>query len=405
MKRRGQAEIIGAVFFVLIAFIALFSIYQVETGFVSTINTVNELMQQQQINLAEKLVQVPAEYGQIVQFNTSYVNSTATVPYLYKLDGVASSGVSFPVNTLPLNISVPFKAQQYYITLAGKSNFANESFFNLYALNQSNKYSMIYSFPIPAYSYFQINAPVSKSYIINNNVIKLLFNATYLYINYDPSKPTPPPKPITIISISYNPIKLSNYTFTQLSATGTLSFTDKNLTTYYPNETNYYLYKNLDNQNSYTFTFNKILFLSSNLRLFLDIYNKNSKGKDTVTVSGYGGTYTAIVKPNNDIRYTIPISTSAISSGTLTIKVSGTETTGIKEAIVQAITPDVIVENTGPYPVQIIRIWSFSNPPVYQNVSIIVQPGQEVNLSRYFTYGSNEIEVVTSTGNVFTFYD
>jgi hypothetical protein len=207
------------------------------------------------------------------------------------------------------------------------------------------------------------------------------------------------------IKLSYLPVELSNYTFTQLSATGTLSFANKNLTTYYPNGTNYYLYDLPPSKTTNYYLIYKILPSSSDLRLFLDIFYNNNKHTDTVTVSGYGGTYTAIIKPNNDIRYTIPISASAISSGALTIKVSGTEKTGIKEAIIQAITPDVIVENTGPYPVQIIRIWSFSNPPVYQNVNIIVQPGQEVNLSRYFTYGSNEIEVVTSTGNVFTFYD
>ncbi|MGC8557611.1 MAG: hypothetical protein ACP5NC_01275 [Nitrososphaeria archaeon] len=205
--------------------------------------------------------------------------------------------------------------------------------------------------------------------------------------------------------VQYLPVQLSNYTFYKISNLGSLSLLNTNITTYYPNGTSYYLFSTpFNNKNSYLFTFNNVLPSSTNLSLTIDLYNSQTTA-DNVLISGFGGTYTALIAKNNDTRYTIPITTRAVSGGSLNIRVSGNQTTGVKEVIVQAITPNVIVENVGPYPVQIIRIWSFSNPPIYQNVNIIVQPGQEVNLSKYFTKGSTQIEVVTSTGNMFTFYD
>ncbi|MGC8599951.1 MAG: hypothetical protein ACP5LX_02680, partial [Nitrososphaeria archaeon] len=93
-----------------------------------------------------------------------------------------------------------------------------------------------------------------------------------------------------------------------------------------------------------------------------------------------------------------------LPSGTLSVSISGTTNTGVDEAIIDSITPNVVINNTGAYPVHIIRIWSLTNPPVYKNVSITILPGQEYDMSQYFIPGTNIIKIIADNGNYYSFY-
>jgi len=200
-------------------------------------------------------------------------------------------------------------------------------------------------------------------------------------------------------NMQLTPIELSNFTFYKIANLGLMNLFNSNITTYYPNGTSFYLISN-NNKNAYTLDYNNIIPESSNATLFIDLYNNNNK-VDSVTISWENTHFIALIKPKNDTRYAIPLGSI---SGPLKITVSGNETTGLKEAIIQAIVPHVIIKNVGSYPIQIIRIWSQSNPPKYVNVSITLMPGQQVDLSGYFVNGAKTIKVVTSDGNYYSFY-
>jgi hypothetical protein len=206
----------------------------------------------------------------------------------------------------------------------------------------------------------------------------------------------------TLIGTKYIQSTMKNFIFSKIAVTASLSLPLTNYTTYYPNATDFYLIN--WQGTSATFIYKNILPASKNMSLCIDIYNPNTSSSDTVNISFSGITKTYNFKPEQEERIYINIPTSVAINGSLDVKVVASQNTIIREAILQAIVPHVIVVNVGSYPITIIRIWDNSNPPKYFSVSITLMPGEQVDLSNYFVQGSNIIKVVTSDGNYYSFY-
>ncbi|MGC9144797.1 MAG: hypothetical protein ACP5GS_01585 [Nitrososphaeria archaeon] len=205
----------------------------------------------------------------------------------------------------------------------------------------------------------------------------------------------------TMIGTHYIENSMQNFAFSKIAITSFLSLPSMNYTTYYPTTTSYYL--NNWQGKSFSFTYNHIIPASSNISLWLDIYN-NGSSADTINVQMPGLSKTILIPYKQENRVCISVPANAMSDGSLTVTVTASQNTIIDEAILQAIVPHVIVVNDGSYPITIIRIWNNSNPPKYFNVSITLMPGQQVDLSNYFVQGSNIIKVVSSDGNYYSFY-
>ena len=206
----------------------------------------------------------------------------------------------------------------------------------------------------------------------------------------------------TMIGTRYIKTSIQSFTFSKIAITTSLTLPLMNYTTYYPNSTNYYL--NTWQGTSFTFTYKNIERAASNISLWLDFYNPSSSSKDSISVQASNITRTYLLQPHQEERVCISLPSSAVASGFLSVKVTANVSTMVKEAILQAIVPHVIVANVGSYPISIIRIWANSSPPRYFNVSITLLPGQQVDLSNYFVQGSSIIKVVTSDGRYYSFY-
>jgi len=205
----------------------------------------------------------------------------------------------------------------------------------------------------------------------------------------------------TMIGTHYVQNSMQNFAFSKIAITTSLTLPIMNYTTYYPSTSSYYL--NNWQGKSFSFTYNRIIPASSNISLWLDIYNDGSS-VDTINVQMPGLSKTISIPYKQENRVCISVPANAMSDGSLTVTVTASQNTIIDEAILQAIVPHVIVANDGSYPITIIRIWNNSNPPKYFNVSITLLPGQQIDLSNYFVQGSNIIKVVTSDGNYYSFY-
>jgi len=397
VKKKGQAEIIGAVFFIILMMMAFVTYYYIYNDFSNYVYLENQKLQQQQIASAQELTQILSNANSYFQSNVSSISSAPSAPssppFIYLLDnqGLTPS----KVYSLYMNVSVPFEFSQNNLELNGYNANANSLYLYVYAKSSGN-YVIIGEYLLPPASRFDLTIPVSSQYILNHEIELLL--KSYV-ITITPSGPGPGRGPGPTYKVQLTPIELSNYTFYKIANLGLMNLFNSNITTYYPNGTSFYLISN-NNKNAYTLDYNNIIPESSNATLFIDLYNNNNK-VDSVTISWENTHFIALIKPKNDTRYAIPLGSI---SGPLKITVSGNEITGLKEAIIQAIVPHVIIKNVGSYPIQIIRIWSQSNPPKYVNVSITLMPGQQVDLSGYFVNGANTIKVVTSDGNYYSFY-
>ncbi|MFP3222342.1 MAG: hypothetical protein RXR21_01520, partial [Nitrososphaeria archaeon] len=108
MKKSGQAEIIGALFFIIILVMAFATFYYMYYDFSNFAYLENQKIQQEHTAQAQILVENYSVQAQNVQFNVSSTNSLGSSPYLYKLDGIAP--VTLNVSTAQINITVPIKA-------------------------------------------------------------------------------------------------------------------------------------------------------------------------------------------------------------------------------------------------------------------------------------------------------
>jgi len=195
-------------------------------------------------------------------------------------------------------------------------------------------------------------------------------------------------------------VQLSNITLFKVADLSSPSLTDENITVYYPQGYQSYL---INPSLSKTYTFKYDLPLTSiNSFLILDLYNPNSISDQITVYLNSKQLLTANLANGVDKMFYLQLGT--LPSGALNVSISGTTNTGVDEAIIYSITPNVVINNTGAYPVHIIRVWSLTNPPVYKNVSITILPGQEYDMSQYFIPGTSIIKVIADNGNYYSFY-
>ncbi|MDP8024140.1 MAG: hypothetical protein RAK20_06730, partial [Conexivisphaerales archaeon] len=176
MKKKGQAEIIGALFFIIILMIAFATFYYIYYDFSNFAYLENQRLQQGQIAKAQVLIENYSIQAQNVQFNVSSTNSLSSSPYLYKLDGIAP--VTLNVSTAKINITVPIKAKSYVLNLYGYSKNQNATNLFVYAKNASGYYVLIGGYILP-YGPFQLNIPLSSSFIVGG-LVQLELNSTQI---------------------------------------------------------------------------------------------------------------------------------------------------------------------------------------------------------------------------------
>ena len=195
-------------------------------------------------------------------------------------------------------------------------------------------------------------------------------------------------------------VQLSNITLFKVADLSSPSLTDENITVYYPQGYQSYLI-NPSLSNNYNFKYDLTL-TSIDSFLILDLYNPTSTSDQITVYLNSKQLLTANLANGVDKMFYLQLGT--LPSGALNVSISGTTKTGVDEAIIYSITPNVVINNTGAYPVHIIRVWSLTNPPVYKNISITILPGQKYDMSQYFIPGTSIIKVIADNGNYYTFY-
>ena len=195
-------------------------------------------------------------------------------------------------------------------------------------------------------------------------------------------------------------VQLSNITLFKVADLSSPSLTDENITVYYPQGYQSYLI-NPSLSNNYNFKYDLTL-TSIDSFLILDLYNPTSTSDQITIYLNSKQLLTANLANGVDKMFYLQLGT--LPSGALNVSISGTTKTGVDEAIIYSITPNVVINNTGAYPVHIIRVWSLTNPPVYKNISITILPGQKYDMSQYFIPGTSIIKVIADNGNYYTFY-
>ncbi len=205
----------------------------------------------------------------------------------------------------------------------------------------------------------------------------------------------------TVIGVAYTNSSISNYRFNKIAITAQVSLPLTKYATFYWNSTHYYL--TTLQGSAFTFVYSGLPPASSNMSFYLDAYNP---GSSSVTIAITSGTqsWSFVLNAGQDERFVVSLPSDLISGQQIIIKVSSSGTITVKEAVVKAIVPNVIITNDGAYPVTIVRIWNQISPPTYQNVSITLLPGQSADLSYYFARGSSIIKVITSNGQEYVFY-
>ncbi|MFP3417731.1 MAG: hypothetical protein RXO71_05580 [Nitrososphaeria archaeon] len=206
------------------------------------------------------------------------------------------------------------------------------------------------------------------------------------------------PAPSTIPKVIN--VQLSNITLFKVADLSSPSLTDENITVYYPQGYQSYLI-NPSLSNNYNFKYDLTL-TSIDSFLILDLYNPTSTSDQITVYLNSKQLLTANLANGVDKMFYLQLGT--LPSGALNVSISGTTKTGVDEAIIYSITPNVVINNTGAYPVHIIRVWSLTNPPVYKNISITILPGQKYDMSQYFIPGTSIIKVIADNGNYYTFY-
>jgi len=195
-------------------------------------------------------------------------------------------------------------------------------------------------------------------------------------------------------------VQLSNITLFKVADLSSPSLTDENITVYYPQGYQSYLI-NPSLSNNYNFKYDLTL-TSIDSFLILDLYNPTSTSDQITVYLNSKQLLTANLANGVDKMFYLQLGT--LPSGALNVSISGTTKTGVDEAIIYSMTPNVVINNTGAYPVHIIRVWSLTNPPVYKNISITILPGQKYDMSQYFIPGTSIIKVIADNGNYYTFY-
>jgi len=176
MKKSGQAEIIGALFFIIILVMAFATFYYMYYDFSNFAYLENQKIQQENMAQAQILVENYSVQAQNVQFNVSSTNSLCSSPYLYKLDGIAP--VTLNVSTAQINITVPIKAKSYVLDLYGYLQNLNATNLFVYAKNSTGDYVLIEGYVLP-HGPFQLNIPLSSGFIVNG-LVQLKLNASQI---------------------------------------------------------------------------------------------------------------------------------------------------------------------------------------------------------------------------------